>query len=202
MTATRRWSDAAVDIAAVPAGGMSVSLAAEAGDRRAIADRLRLPGVDACTATFALRPEAGRGIAVEGRLSARLVRRCVVTGDPMAETIDQPVECLVVAEEPAAPEEDGAEEPDYEVAPDGRVDLAELAVQYLAVSMAAYPRGPGADDALEAFGAALRARSENAADAADAAQGPFAGLGDRLGMPAARAQGAPRSGGNEDEDGV
>lgn len=62
MTATRRWSDAAVEIAAVSAGGMSVSLAAEAGDRRAIADRLRLPGVDACTATFALRPEAGRGI--------------------------------------------------------------------------------------------------------------------------------------------
>ena len=155
--------------------------------------------VEACTAIFALRPEAGCRIAVEGRLSARLVRRCVVTGDPMAETIDQPVECLVVAEEPAAPDEDGAEEPDYEVAPDGRVDLAELAVQYLAVSIAAYPRGPGADDALEAFGAAFRARTENAADAA---QGPFAGLGDRLGKPATRTQGAPGSGGNEDDDGV
>lgn len=174
MTGTRRWTKAAIDVATVPPGGISVDLSAGESDRRAMADRLQLQAVETCTATFALRPDPGRGTWVEGRLSARLTRRCVVTGDPMEERIDQPVECLVVVEEPAPSEDDTAEEPDYEVAPDGRVDLAELAVQLLAVTMAAYPRGPGADEALAAFGA----------PAANLPDKPFADLGARMGMAA------------------
>ena len=176
MTGALQWADATVDLGTVPAGGMSVRLAAGAEERCAIADRLQLPAVEDCAAAFSLRPEPGRGgTLVEGRLSARLVRRCVVTDEPVAEAIDQPVECLVVAQEPAARDDD-ADEPDYEVAPDGKVDLAELAVQFLSVSMAAYPRGPDADRALAAFRA-----GESAAGDADS---PFAGLGARLGMAA------------------
>lgn len=189
MTGTRRWDEAAVDVAAVPQGGIFISLSADESDRRAIADRLQLPAVEDCTATFALRPDPGRGTLVEGRLSARLVRRCVVTGDPMEEKVDQPVECLIVAGEPAPPENDAAEEPDYEVAPDGRVDLAELAVQVLAVSMAAYPRGPGADEALAAFGA----------PAADLPDNPFAGLGVRMGIASGADGGEDGSVDNGDE---
>lgn len=177
MTGALQWADATVDLGTVPVGGMSVRLAAGVEERRAIAERLQLPAVENCAAAFALRPEPGRGgTLVEGRLSARLVRRCVVTDEPMAESIDQPVECLVVAEEPGG-RDDGADEPDYEVAPDGKVDLADLAVQLLSVSMAAYPRGPGADRVLDAFRA-----GESAAGGADR---PFAGLGARLGMAAA-----------------
>ena len=177
MTGALRWADATVDLGTVPAGGMSVRLAAGAEDRHAIADRLQLPAVEACAAAFSLRPEPGRGgTLVEGRLSARLVRRCVVTDDPIAESIDQPVECLVVADEPEA-RDDGADEPDYEVAPDGKIDLADLAVQLLSVSMAAYPRGPDADRVLTAFRA-----GEGAAGDPD---NPFADLGARLGMAAA-----------------
>lgn len=202
MTGARRWTEATVDLAAVPAGGMSVRLAAGEEDLRAIADRLQIPAVEDCTATFALRPEPGRGgTLVEGRLSARLTRSCVVTDDPMAETVDQPVECLVVAEEPAADEDEGADEPDYEVAPDGRVDLAELAVQLLAVSMAAYPRGPDADKALAAVRDAVRGDRENAP--AGASENPFAGLGARLGLPATESPGAAKTGagsaGDEDD---
>jgi len=174
VTGTRRWDDAIIDVATVPPSGIFVSLSAGKSDRRAIADRLQLPAVEDCTATFSIRPQPGRGTLIEGRLSARLVRRCVVTGDPMDERIDQSVDCLVVAEEPASPEDDVEEETDYEVAPDGRVDLAELAVQLLAVSMTAYPRGPGADEAVAAF----------EAPAAEIPDNPFAGLGARMGMTA------------------
>ena len=177
MTKVLQWTDATVDIGVVPAGGMSVHLVAGAEDRRAIADRLQLPAVEECAAAFALRPEPGHcGTLVEGRLSARLVRRCVVTDDPVAEAIDQPVECLVVAEEPAA-RDDRASEPDYEVAPDDIVDLAELAVQLLSVSMATYPRGPGADQALASFRA-----GESAAGDRD---NPFSCLGLRLAVATA-----------------
>lgn len=196
MTGTRDWSGATVDLASVPAGGMSVRLSAGVEDRRAIADRLQVQDVEDCTASFTLRPEPGRGgMSAEGRLSARLVRRCVVTDDPMAETVDRAVECLIVAEEPAeepAGRDDGADEQDYEVAPDGRVDLAELAVQFLAVSMAAYPRGPDADRALAALGTGEES-------AAGDPENPFARLRARLdarmdarrGMPAAGPGGAP-----------
>ena len=181
MTRTLHWADAGVDVATLPAGGAAVRLSAGAEDRRAIADRLLVPSVEACAATFALRPEPGRGILVEGRLRARLVRRCVVSGDAMEEIVDRAFETAVVEEEPAAAADDTAEEMDYEVAPDGRVDLAELAIQFLAVSMAAYPRGPGADAALAAFGAQ--------GDAGGGRGKPFAGLGARLGMPAAEPDG-------------
>ena len=187
MTKVLQWTDATVDFGAVPAGGISVRLAAGAEDRRAIAYRLQLPAVEECAAAFALLPEPGRsGTLVEGRLLARLVRRCVVTDDPVAEAIDQPVECLVVAEEPAA-RDDGANEQDYEVAPDGMVDLAELAVQLLSISMAAYPRGPDADRALATF-----RTGESAAGDQD---NPFSDLGTRL----AKATASPND--TEGEDG-
>ncbi|MCY3830588.1 MAG: hypothetical protein OXF89_15785 [Rhodospirillaceae bacterium] len=182
MTRALRWGDAGVDVATLPAGGAAVRLSAGAKDRRAIAGRLQLPSVEACAATFALRAEPGRGVLVEGRLRARLVRRCVVSGDAMEEIVDRAFESAIVREEPAAAEDDAAEEMDYEVAPDGRVDLAELAIQILAVSMAAYPRGPGADAVLAEFGAQ--------GDAAGGQEKPFAGLGARLGMPGAEPDGA------------
>lgn len=183
MNAPHRWSGATVDLASVPAGGMSVRLSAGVEERRAIADRLQLPDVEDCTAKLTLRPDSGRGgMSVEGQLSARLVRRCVVTDDRMAETVDRTVECLIVAEEPAD-RDDGADDQDYEIAPDGRVDLAELAVQFLAVSMAAYPRGPDADRALAAF----RTEGDSAAGDPD---NPFAGLGARLGLQPERPKGA------------
>ena len=190
MTRALHWADAGIDVATLPAGGATVRLSAGAEDRRAIAGRLQLPSVEACTATFALRAEPGRGVLVDGRLRARLIRRCVVSGDTMEEIVDRAFETAIVKEEPAAAGDDTAEETDYEVAPDGRVDLAELAVQFLAVSMAAYPRGPGADGVLAAF--------EAQGEAAGGGRGkPFAGLGARLGMPAAEPDGA----GGEDTDG-
>jgi len=189
VTGARRWDEAAVDVATVPQGGISIDLSAGESDRRAIADRLQLPAVEDCAATFTLRPDPGRGTLVEGRLTARLVRECVVTGDPVEEKVDQPVECLVVAEEPALVEDDSTEEPDYEVALDGRLDLAELAVQLLAVSMATYPRGPGADEALAAFGSS----------AADITDSPFADLGARMGLAAGvdRRENAGKDSGDE-----
>lgn len=191
MTGTRRWSEATVDLASVPAGGVSVRLSAGVEDRRAIADRLQIPDVEDCTAAFTLRPDPGHGgTSAEGRLSARLVRRCVVTDDRMAETVDRAVECLIVAEEPAD-RDDGADEQDYEVVPDGRVDLAELAVQFLAVSMAAYPRGPDADRAL----AALRTGEHSTAGDPE---NPFARLGARLGLRPAGPDGAPGDASGDD----
>ncbi|MDE0716334.1 MAG: hypothetical protein OXH64_00170, partial [Rhodospirillaceae bacterium] len=84
--------------------------------------------------------------------------------------------------------DDGAEGPGCEGVPDGLGELAELAIQYVAVSMAAYPRGPDADRALAAF----RAEATTAAGEPDS---PFAGLGGRLGMTAGK------PGGAEGEDG-
>ncbi len=197
MTPNRPWSGATVEVAAVPAGGMAVNLRAGAADRRAMAERLQLPGVEAFSVAFALRPEPGRGLWIGGRLTARLTRRCVVTDETFEETLDRPVETLVVGDEGAIPEDDGADGPDYEVAPDGRVDLAELAVQLAAVSMAAWPRGPGADAALAAF----RARN-GAADGSEAGaappENPLAALRERM---AASAPPRPRPPGRRRPDG-
>ena len=179
MTRSLAWQAATVDVETVPPQGLAVSLDAGAPERAAIAERLGIPGVEAVTASFTLRPFAGDATEVRGVVQATLVRTCVVTDEPMTEAIDEAVTCLIVSEEPAEAEEEDPDEPDYEVAPDGIVDLADLAEQYLALAMTSYPRRPEADAEL----AALQPRM---ADDGAGTDNPFAALGQRLkGKPGA-----------------
>jgi len=175
VTTVLPWLEAVVDTASIPPEGRRIALDAGQEARAIIAERLAVPDVLSCAATCTVRPREGALAEIRLELTARLVRNCVVTGEPMEEEVAESFDSVIVAEEPDLDPEDELDDVDYEVAPDGKIDLAELAVQQFAVAMTPYPRSSGADAALAEAAPVTAAR--------ETPENPFAGLADRLNKP-------------------
>lgn len=151
----------------------SVSIAADGGERAALAKRFDLIGIERLAGDFTIRSEAA-GIAVDGRVTAALTQACSVTGDPLPAIIDEPVALLFVAAGGDGAEEVELGNGDLDIIPydGGAIDLGEVAAETMALALDPFPRGPGAEAALKAAGVI----SEEEA-------GPFgalAGLKDKL----------------------
>lgn len=127
---------------------------ATAAEREALKRRLDLVSLDDLKAAGALRrgPRAGV-IIVQGKLEAQVVQQCVVTLDPVTSHLLVPFERYFTTEPlPATGEivvgvED--EEPDPLV--DDVLDIGELVVEELSLSLDPYPRSPDADAVLAHF---------------------------------------------------
>jgi uncharacterized metal-binding protein YceD (DUF177 family) len=116
-------------------------------ERAALAQRFGLLSLDRLTASFSLKRVRRDLVRVKGRVSADLVQACVVTLDPVPARIDErfEVDFLEGEEPPMADLEldaEAAEAP--EPAPDGWVDLGELAAEQLGLAIDPYPRRPDA----------------------------------------------------------
>ncbi len=115
-----------------------------------IAERLGLPSLISLSASFRITRQAGGDeYLAQGRLQARAVRTCVVSLDDFTEPTDIVFTIRFVTEETS--EDEALEAPyDYEEGPDevlyenDILDLGEAAVQEYALSLAPYPRKPGA----------------------------------------------------------
>ncbi|MEO5938855.1 MAG: DUF177 domain-containing protein [Sphingomonas sp.] len=131
----------------------TVTIEAGAQERAALAKRFDLVGIDRLAGEFAIRREAS-GIAVEGRVTAALTQACSVTGDPLPAKIDEPVALRFVAASDAAGDEVELGDADLDVVPyDGSaIDLGEAAAETMALALDPFPRGPGAEAALNAAG--------------------------------------------------
>lgn len=156
------------------------AIEADEAERAALAQRFGLAAVDALTATFEVRREAA-GIRASGRVAARVVQTCVVSGEPVPASIDEPVDLRFV--EGLAPAADGEEEvelsaDDCDLLPleGGRIDLGEAAAETVSLALDPYPRADAA--VLEAARATLLSEEEaEAREAAEkAARNPFAKL--------------------------
>lgn len=154
-----------------------LTIVAEPGECAALARRFLLESIDALAATLSFASD-GETVLVQGRLNAAVVQTCVATGDPLPASLDEAFAVRFVAE----PGDAAAEEDEIELAADdcdvmhyqGRaIDLGEAVAQTLLLCLDPYPRGPKAEDFLQAKGV----KSEGEA-------GPFgalAALKDRLG---------------------
>ena len=142
-------------------------------ERAALAERFNLLSLDRLTASFSLKRARKDLVRVKGRVSADLVQACVVTLDPIPAHIEEKfeVDYLEGAQPAVADLEldvEGAEAP--EPAPDGWIDLGELAAEQLGLAIDPYPRKP--DAAIPA-----EWQAEAAAEpAASARPNPFAAL--------------------------
>ena len=139
----------------IGAGARSVTIAADAAERAALATRFGLLAVDRLEATFAVRRDAG-GIVAQGQVDAAVVQACSVTDEPLPVTISEAVALhFVTAEDAAAAEEEIELDPDaLDTIPyDGNgVDLGEAAAETMALALDPFPRGPNAAAALRAAG--------------------------------------------------
>ena len=158
---------------ALPAEGQFQTIEAGPEERAALAALNRLPAIASLTATFAARRSGRGGVHVTGDVLAEVTQVCVVSLEPFAATVDEPVDVRFapaeaaeaarrVKEDDAALVELGGEDPPDPIV-DGRIDLGALAAEFLALGLDPYPRKPGV--------AFTRLEPQDGADS------PFAALG-------------------------
>ena len=136
----------------IGAGERSVTIEANADERRQLAGRFGLVAIEALSGEFMLRREAA-GIRVRGRVTATLTQACSVTGDPLPAQVDEPIDLMFVAEGEQGDEVELSDDTIDTVFHDGGViDLGEVAAETMALALDPFPRGPGADAALKQAG--------------------------------------------------
>jgi uncharacterized metal-binding protein YceD (DUF177 family) len=158
--------------------GERLELVADDAERGAIAKRVGLVSLDRLEAHVTLA-RTGEIVRAEGRLVAGVAQSCVVTGEPVAEHVDEPFAILFMPERPTGgPDEEvelGEADCDTVFYEGGIIDLGGAIGDTLALSVNPYPRSAGADAALKEAGvlteeqaspfaalAALKGKSEQA----------------------------------------
>lgn len=135
--------------------GERLEISADAGERKAIAERLGLDELERFEAHAALE-RTGDVIRARGRLKAAAQQRCVVTGEPVAAHVDEPFDLMFVAEpgDHAPDDEIELSEGDCDVVfHDGAaIDLGSAIADTLALSLDPYPRSAGAEATLKEAG--------------------------------------------------
>lgn len=153
----------------------TVEIEADDVERVALARRFDLIALDALRAKATVTAIAG-GVEARGIVKASVIQACVVSGDPVSATIDEPFALRFIADLPvdAADEEEGMElsDADCDVVPleDGSIDLGEAAAQTLSLALDPFPRSP-----------AKQAREDERKWVVGDDAGPFAGLKGLLG---------------------
>jgi len=129
--------------AAVGKEGRRQKLEATAEECAALARRFGIPAIEAFSAELELRPEGSEAIRARGHLSARVVQSCVVTLEPVAQTVEEPVDLRFLAEgeEPG----DDPEGPDEIPTERDLLELGEALAEQLSLALDPYPRAPGAE---------------------------------------------------------
>ena len=137
---------------------------------RELAALFELPAVHSVEAALVARPLPEGGLALEGRVAARLRWLCVVTDELFDQDFAEPVSRRYLpglAETAAREVEVGAlDEDGPDPLPPGGVDLLELVREVLALGLDPHPRAPGADIA----------ELEYEPEMDEAPDNPFAGL--------------------------
>ena len=142
-----------VRIDALQADGLTQTIEASPEECAALAAINRLPAIASVTANFTVRRSGRGGARVTGDVHAEVTQVCVVSLEPFAATVDEPVDVRFAPAEAAetvrrAREDDaetvevGGEDPPDPIV-DGRIDLGALAAEFFALGLDPYPRKPG-----------------------------------------------------------
>lgn len=124
----------------------------EAGEseRAALARRFELESIGSLTATVRLRRIRGTMIRVSGSLEANVVQTCVVTLESVPAHVSESFEALFAPEAMVAGDLDEidfdpniSDEEIPEAMHNNRIDIGELAAQYLSLGLDPYPHAPG-----------------------------------------------------------
>jgi len=151
-------------------------LEARPAERTALVERFGLASLDRLEADLTVRREAA-GVRVQGRVRAEAAQVCVVSGEPVPTTIDEPVDLLFSSHAPASRPDEEVElsEGDLDIMPlEGEsIDVGEAIAQSFGLALDPYPRA--SDEALAEARRRLLSEEEAEARAAEekAARNPF-----------------------------
>lgn len=121
-------------------------VAADAGERAAVAARLDVVAIARLEAHATLQRRDDGAVVVHGRVEADLTRESIVSLEPFETSAAEEFATVFVPETGRGEREveiDPTEVEDVEVLEGGSIDIGELAVQYLSLALDPYPRAPG-----------------------------------------------------------
>lgn len=144
------WSVPVV-VAQIPEAGSHLTFEADGAQRAGLAQLAGLRDVMQVKASFDLTHIAGGTIHATGRVTARIGQSCVVTLEPIENSIDEEIDVMFVppshnlaAAGPSAKADDDENLPDPpELIVSGVIDLGKLAMDMLFLGIDPYPRKPG-----------------------------------------------------------
>jgi uncharacterized metal-binding protein YceD (DUF177 family) len=142
------WSMPVI-VAELHDSGFRVSLEANEAERTEIAHVAGLRDLSKLSATFELTPLGHDKVRLVGQVDAVVGQSCVVTLDPVENTLSEPVNLIfapasTIVETPETGPDDAPSDDPPEPIIDGRIDLARLAVEFLILGIDPYPRKAGA----------------------------------------------------------
>lgn len=136
----------------LPNHGRKIDLQPTDAERAAIALRLDLITLDQFAGIISIRPEIGREIVADGEVTASFVQTCVVTGEPVEQTMTINISRRYsedASEFDDTDEDEDMQNDEIDEGPDpihnGIVDVGEAAVEELALQIPSYPRASGAE---------------------------------------------------------
>jgi uncharacterized metal-binding protein YceD (DUF177 family) len=134
----------------LPANGFETAIEANEAERRALAEVLDILGIDSLKATFTLTPWRRGGVRVTGVVEADVVQACVLTLDPVNETVREDIDLRFLPEGELPPpraeiELDVTSDDIPEPLEGGSIDLGAIAAEHMALGLDPYPRAPGAE---------------------------------------------------------
>ncbi len=115
---------------------------ATAAECAALAERLRIPAVHSLRCRFVLRRQ-GHVVEAQAELAAEVEQACVVSMEPVAQSVRESVTLRFVPEGHEGADDD-PESPDEIPYTGSAIDLGEAATEQLALALDPYPRDPDA----------------------------------------------------------
>ncbi len=145
----------------VPHDGLTLQINAPENVQDDLIRRLGVAALKSLQADIQVRPQAGGVYHVSGTFRAEMTQDCVVTGDPVESTLEEPVEgwfidhdASVMSFAKARQDQEAGkghaeieildESEDPEAVIGGKIDLGELVVQHLSLAINPYPHKEGA----------------------------------------------------------
>ncbi len=132
-----------VELAEVDKKPQKLNIDATSEERSALAERLGVVALDALQAQVTVQSTMEHWYSVTGRLEAQVVQSCVRSLEPVPETIQVPVS-MTLTTAPEMADDDEAVElssgDDLERITGDSVDVGELLIQLLSVSLNPYPK--------------------------------------------------------------
>ncbi len=132
----------------VPAGQLKGSFTASAAERTAIAAALELKDCVALEVPYTLRLGGNGAYRLKAQLTADVVQTCVVTLEPVAARVDEPIsvefsEGAVTDDTVVSGTVDLDDDTDVEPIVNGVMDVGRVVFETLAASLDPYPRKAG-----------------------------------------------------------
>ena len=142
-----------VHVARLPQKGLAVVIEADEAQRTALAAEHGVASVEAFRAELHVSPWKRNGVQVTGHVAARIVQECVVTLEPLANVVDEPIDAVFLPEDSKlgrAGFEGGGEillDPEGPDSPEtfsgDTIDVGALAEEFFGLAIDPYPRKDG-----------------------------------------------------------